>query len=114
MTLDDLFPRHPLQRKKRCHYMGDMVAILDVAEREDDILLNGIHVLDGYERRGHSTNAVKLLLAYAESKGKPVYGFIEPTGRRHMNVEQLKEWYSKNGFTVKGSELSFYPKSTYR
>ena len=72
----------------------------------DEIRLSSIKSFS--KNNGNGTAALKWITALAEKHGVCISGDISPIKEKEaLNKYQLKSWYSKNGFLVKGDKI-FY------
>lgn len=60
--------------------------------------------------KGHGSRALDWLVRLADEHGVALYGTIQPIGRRpRLNARELRGWYARHGFEVKGREIQRRP-----
>lgn len=83
---------------------------LELRVRDSEIMLNNIRTLDGQERHGYATMAVKTLMQLSDKTGYKITGEIVPNGKKQMNENQLGNWYRKLGFLVERDRILYMPR----
>jgi GNAT superfamily N-acetyltransferase len=61
--------------------------------------------------RGHGSEGLDWLCRLADKHGCVIRGTIHPVGEgERLTAPQLRAWYKRHGFTVRGREIEYQPK----
>ena len=71
--------------------------------KDDTIRLGAIIAFK--KNAGNGTRALKWLCKLADKYEVKIVGQVERINKDGLNSEQLKKWYRKNGFKVKGRQI---------
>lgn len=107
-----ILTRNPLCPPEMVYWWAGLpVVAMELRVRDNDIHLGNIRTIEGFERQGWATKVLKLMMSIADRTNCTISGTIQPTMAKPMSVKQLAAWYKKCGFEVKGTKITYYPKT---
>ncbi len=84
-----------------CYYRKPVGHVNVVEENKKVLCLADIFIKREFQRLGLGKKMMKLFLKKAKQRGyREIYGHIKPSDGN--SLEYLQEWYSRQGFKVKG------------
>lgn len=98
--------QNPFNNRERVLFHAAAIALTTNGCRDDEVRINCVRSLN--RGVGYGSLALDWLTKLADKHGVELTGTIEPCGkvRPRFNVNQLKAWYRRHGFTVVGRTLN--------